>query len=156
MAAVKKKATKKKEKVKDSKEPKAPKPLNFFDVLNAINFTKKDILRDENVDEKERNKAYVPYMINKGLSFFVDTILYANEMNMAGHLPDVMQQDYYLHSIRPRKRFSQWFKPENSENVNAVSEFFGYSHDKAVQALSLLSEEDVNNIKIKLEKGGKK
>lgn len=119
---------------------------NPFDFLNAINQTKKDILEDE--------KDYPAWMVNKGLSYFDDTILYANMMNLHHHLDPKPQFDFYIHSIRKRKRFSKWFKPEESNDIDVVKEYYGYSTDKAKQALALLNRDQINILKQKVYKGG--
>jgi hypothetical protein len=119
-----------------------------FDYLNAINFTK------ENLDIDE--KSYSPWVINRGLSYFEDTVFHSNMMNRLHMLDKKAQFLFLLNSIRPRKRFSKWFKSELEENIEVISEFYGYSHDKARQVLHLFSLDQLNIMKKQLEKGGLK
>lgn len=82
--------------------------MSFFDYLNAINTTKKDLMKEDPLSEKD----YVPFMINRGLSYFPDTIMYANEMNKYSSIPKDWQFAFYMHSIKPKKRFSKWHKKD--------------------------------------------
>jgi hypothetical protein len=120
-----------------------------FDFLKSINETKENLIVDE-LSEKD----YTPYVINKGLSYFPDTILYSNEMNRLHLLDPKVQFQYLLNSIRPRKRYSKWHKTELTEDLKAISEYFGYSHAKAKQVQSLISSEQLLVMKEKLQKGG--
>ena len=122
-----------------------------FDYLNAINTTKKDIMVDD-VDEK----SYTPFMINRSLSYFPDTVLFANEMNANHHLDKKLQFHFLINTIRKRKRFSKWAKPIKESDLEVVKEYYGYSNEKAKQALSLLSDEQINLLKQKVYKGGRK
>jgi hypothetical protein len=126
---------------------------NPFDYINAIN-KNEDIIRSSESPELAE-KEYSPYMVNRGLSYFPDTILYANEMNMLAHVDHILQFDYLLNSIRPRKRFSKWVKKREDSDIEAVKEYFGYGYAKAQQALTVLSTQQLDNIKQRLEKGGK-
>ena len=123
--------------------------MNPFDFVNSINQTKKDLLADGEVSESE----YVPFVINKALSYFPETILHANEMNRTG-IDNKLQYHYLLNSIRPGKRFAKWVKRDNVEDVEVVKQFYGYSTDKALQALNILSIENLHYIKQKLQRGG--
>lgn len=126
---------------------------NPFEFLNAIN-SRTDIIREsENPEQLE--KEYSAFMVNRGLSYFTDTVLYANEMNMLAHLDALLQFDYLLNSIRPRKRFSKWSKRREDSDLEAVREYFGYGYKKAQQALAVLSTQQLEELKQKLEKGGK-
>jgi hypothetical protein len=120
-----------------------------FDYLNAINQSKENLIVDE-LSEKE----YVPFIVNKGLSYFPDTILYANEMNRLYLLDNKPQFLYLLNSIRPRKRFSKWHKNELTDDLKIISEYFGYSYTKAKQIQNLISSDQLNTMKEKLQKGG--
>lgn len=128
--------------------------MNVFDYINAINFTKKDLMTDTENDELAE-KSYVPFLTNRGLSYFTDTIMYANEMNKCHHLDNKLQFHYLINSIRPKKRFSKWAKRKEDNDVDAIQEYYGYSRVKAEQALSILSSEQVKTIKKRLSKGGK-
>jgi hypothetical protein len=101
-------------------------------------------------------KAYNGYMVNRGLSYFNDTVLLANEMNRYHHLDSKLQFDFLINTIRKRKRFSKWLKPEESEAVEAVKEYYGYNDEKARQALTLLSNEQINELRLRVYKGGRK
>ena len=120
-----------------------------FEFIKAINETKENLIVDE-LSEKD----YVPYVINKGLSYFPDTILYSNEMNRLHLLENKVQFQYLLNSIRPRKRYSKWYKNELTEDLKVISEYFGYSYAKAKQVQSLISSEQLLVMKEKLQKGG--
>ena len=123
-----------------------------FDFINAINFTK------ENLFEKDAQSAkdYKPFLINRGLSYFPDTIFYANQMNQYPSLDKDMQFLFFLNTITKKKRFSKWQKKDaETEDLKLVMEYYGYSSEKAIEALSVLSEADLTMIKEKLYKGGK-
>jgi len=125
--------------------------MNPFEYLNAINDTKKDIMVDDIAE-----KGYSSFMVNRGLSYFNDTVLFANEMNRNHHLDNRLQFDFLINIIRKRKRFSKWMKPEVVSDVEVVKEYYGYSNEKARQALTLLTPEQINEIKKKVYKGGRK
>jgi hypothetical protein len=122
------------------------------DWLNSINFTKEHII-DNNPDSA---KEYPAYIINRCFSGFTDTILYANEMNLNSHLDNRMQYDFFINSLRKRKRFSPWLKKESLKDLELVKQYYGYSNEKAKTALGLLTREQINYIKSKLNTGGKK
>jgi hypothetical protein len=122
-----------------------------FDYLNAINQTKEDLSNDPLFE-----KDYVPFIVNRGLSYFVDTCLYANELNCRSSIPKEWQFSYLLNSITKKKRFSKWHKKDAlGDNLAMVMEYYNYSTEKAKVALSILSEEQLVMIKQKFEKGGK-
>lgn len=123
---------------------------NPFDFLNSINQTKVNIMQEDQLAEKDYN----PFIVNRGLSYFQDTIALANEMNMHHDLPKKLQYEFYLNIVRPRKRFSKWFKKEEDGDLEIVQEYYGYSNRQALQALSILSKKNIEAIKQKLEKGG--
>jgi hypothetical protein len=125
--------------------------MNPFDYLNSINDTKKDIMIDDIAE-----KGYAPFMVNRGLSYFNDTVLFANEMNRYHHLDHRLQYSFLINIIRKRKRFSKWSKPEIVSDVEVVKEYYGYSNEKARQALTLLTSEQINELKKKVYKGGRK
>ena len=124
---------------------------NPFEYLTAINDTKKDIMLDDIAE-----KCYNAFMVNRGLSYFNDTVLFANEMNMKAHLDNRLQFDFLINIVRRRKRFSKWMKPETASDVEVVKEYYGYSNQKARQALTLLTPEQIIDIKKKVYKGGTK
>lgn len=124
--------------------------MNPFDYLNAINQTKEDVMVDDIAESK-----YNPFLVNRGLSYFVDTILYANEMNLHNHIDKRMQFDFLQSSIRKKKRFSKWAKAEKVTDLEVVKEYYGYSNEKAKAILPLLNNEQLDTLKLKLNKGGK-
>ena len=94
--------------------------MNFFDYLNSINYSKKDIMVDDIAEDE-----YNPFMVNRGLSYFQDTVLYANEMNRYHHLDNRLQFDFLINIVRKRKRFSKWTKSTNPDTLNVVKEYYG-------------------------------
>lgn len=127
--------------------------MSPFEFVKAINQTKKDIMSGTENDQLAE-KGYVPYVINKSLSYFPDTVLHANRINMHHGLDNRMQFSYLLNSIRPGKRFSKWVKHEDSDDLQVVKDYFGYGHQKASQALALLSREQLSKMRDTLQKGG--
>ena len=127
--------------------------MNVFDYVNAINFTKKDLMTGTENDELAE-AGYSPFLTNRGLSYFPDTILYANEMNMHHHLDNKLQFHYLINTIRPKKRFSKWAKRQDSESFAIVKEYFKYNNTKTEQALAILSPDQIKIIKKKLNTGG--
>jgi|TARA_B100000085_G_scaffold279396_1_gene302630 hypothetical protein len=124
--------------------------MNPFEYLNAINTTKKDIMVD---DIAEAN--YNSFMINRGLSYFPDTILFANEMNVNHHLDNRLQFDFFINIVKKKKRFSKWLKPNEVSNLDVVKEYYGYSNEKAKSVLSLFTDEQLTELKKRISKGGK-
>ena len=122
------------------------------DYLNAINYTKEALMDTE---DEIWEKKYPPFIINKALSGFPDTIMYANEMNQNHHLDKKLQFDFLLNSIRKRKRFTPWLRANKVSNLEYVKEFYGYSNEKAKSALTILTKEQIKTIKNSLFKGGK-
>ena len=125
--------------------------MNPFKFTDAINYTKQDIMIDDITE-----KAYNPFLINRSLSYFPDTVLAANEMNRNHHIDNRLQFDFFINIIRKRKRFSKWFKPEQISDLESAKEYYGYSNEKARQILTLLSTEQINELKTKVAKGGRK
>ena len=99
-------------------------------------------------------KRYAPYVVNRCLSSFTDAILYANEMNKSAHLPKKMQYDFYINSLKPRKRFSPWARKDSIDYLDVVKEYYGYNDDKALQALRILTKDQLDKISYLLRKGG--
>jgi len=122
-----------------------------FDFLQEINYGKKNIIVDD-ISEDQYNS----FMVNRGLSYFADTVLMANEMNRNHHLDNKLQNDFLINIVRKKKRFSKWNKPEIVSDVEVVKEYYGYNDEKAKQALSLLTKEQLNILKKKVYKGGRK
>ena len=121
--------------------------------LNAINHTKESLLDSE---DEEWEKRYPPFIINKCVYPFQDTIMLVNEINQLPHLDKKLQFDFLLNSIRSRKRFTPWLKASKIEDLEYVKEYYGYSNDKAKQALDILTDEQISTLKHKLRKGGMK
>jgi NACalpha-BTF3-like transcription factor len=126
--------------------------MSFFDFLNSINDNKKDLLKEDPLTEKD----YIPFMINRGLSYFPDTIMFANEMNQHAGAPKNWQYDFYRIGITKKKRFSKWHKrDQNSEELELVMKEYNYSSEKAAKALELLTEDQIGKLKEKYSIGGK-
>lgn len=126
--------------------------MSPFDFINAINVTKKNLFAEDEL----ANKDYAPFIVNRGLSYFPDTVLYANEMNLNAGIPNEWQFSFFLNSIPKKKRFSKWHKKDaETESFRLVKEYYGYSDEKTKEALSILTEDHLVMIKEKLYKGGK-
>ena len=124
----------------------------FKEVIPSILQTKKNVLIEE-----DDIKSYTPFIVNRALSYHMDCVLYANEMNIHNQLDKDMQYSYLLNSIRPMKRkFEPWQKSLVDKDIQCVKEFFGYNNQKAKDALSILSDEQIADIKIRIDKGGVK
>ena len=120
------------------------------DYLYSINQSKKNILDDDS----DAARKYPAYVVNRCLSSFTDTVLYANEMNKNSHLPTKMQYDFLLNSVKPRKRFSPWARKDSIDYLDVVKEYYGYNDDKALQALRILTKDQLDKITYLLRKGG--
>lgn len=123
---------------------------NPFDYLTAINQTKEDMVADEYGE-----KQYNPFMVNRGLSFFKDTVLFANEMNRNYHLDKALQFTFLNSIVAPRKRFSKWFKAEEIPNLELVMAYYGYSYQRAREVVDILTPEQIAIMKTRLFKGGR-
>ena len=128
-------------------------PYELKHYLNAINYTKEDLVKS---DDKMWAKKYPAYIINKIMSAFTDTLMLANEMNRHHTLDKDIQFQFYINSVRKKKRFSPFIKASKLNNIDLVKEFYGFSNDKAKDALKILSKDQIKIIKEKLFKGGKK
>ena len=120
--------------------------MNPFELIKSISNTKKDILENE--------KDYNAFMVNRGLSYFPDTVIYANEMNRFHHLDQRLQYHFLINTIRKRNRFSKWNKSIESENINVIKQYYGYSNEKARDVLPLLSNENLKYIRGRIQHGG--
>lgn len=125
--------------------------MSPFDYVNSVSFNKKNMMRGTDNDEFAE-KEYVPYLVNKSLSYFTDTILYSNEMNKHSFLDNKMQYEYLLHSIRPIKRFSKWAKKSESKQVMALSKYFKVNYRQAEEYMTLLDSKTVTKITAEIEK----
>ena len=126
--------------------------MELKDWLNSINLTKKNLIDEDTSIEKE----YPPFIINKCLSGHLDTVLFANEMNQYHFLPKKMQYDFFLNSVRKKKRFSPWLRQDKIQDLDYVKRYYGFSNEKAKQALKILTNEQLAFIKSKFETGGTK
>ena len=122
------------------------------DYLNAINQTKESLMDIEN---EQWEKKYPPFIVNRCVAAFPDTIIFFNEINQLPHLDNKLQFDFLINSLRPRKRFTPWLKAKKLENLEYVKEYYGYNNEKAKTALDILNDEQISAIKRKLYKGGK-
>lgn len=122
-----------------------------FDYVNSINYSKKDIMVDDIAE-----KQYNAFIINRSLSYFPDTVHFANEMNKNNKIDAKMQYSFLINIIRKRKRFSKWHKPEKIDAIQIVKEYYGYSDEKASQVVNILSSEQLNELKMRVYKGGRK
>jgi hypothetical protein len=125
--------------------------MNPFDFVKSISYTKEDLLSGSNNDELAE-QFYVPYLVNKSFSYYPDTIMYANEVNKHD-ISKKLQYYYLLNSIRPVKRFAKWVNAEE-ENLDEIKHYYGYSTEKARQALKVLTTTQIDLIKQKLKRGG--
>ena len=124
------------------------------DYLKAINETKENLLDTNDITWE---KKYPPYVINRCMSMFYDTVMHSNEMNGLHFLPKRMQFHYFINSIRKKRRFGgKWLSQTKLKDLALVKEYYGYSNSKAKEALNILSKNQIENIKIKLTKGGRK
>ena len=123
------------------------------DYLNAINFTKKNLMKS---DDKEWVKKYPAYIVNKILSGFQDTLMLVNEMNRNHFIDKDMQFHFLLNSIRSKKRYSPFLRANKLKDIGLVKEFYGYNNEKAKSALDILTKNQLKLIKEKLYKGGTK
>ena len=126
--------------------------MELKDWLNSINQTKENLLDVDKTLEKE----YPPFIINKCMSGFIETVLISNEMNIHPNLPKKMQYDFFINIVRPRKRFSPWIRKEKIDTLELIKKYYGYSDEKARSALKILTEEQIDFIKQRMNTGGKR
>lgn len=112
-----------------------------FDFVNDITYGKRDIYREDT------ERAYIPFIINRALSYFPDTVMYANDINLIHFLDKYVQYKYFLHAIPRRRRFAKWGKKINDEDVVSVSKVYQLSSSKAAEILPLLSEDQLRTIR---------
>lgn len=125
--------------------------MELKDWLNSINQTKENLIDLDITIEKD----YPPFIINKCMSGFMDTVLIANEMNIHPELSKKMQYDFFINIVRPRKRFSPWLRKEKIDTLEIIKKYYGYSDEKARSALKILTEEQIEFIKQRMKTGGK-
>jgi len=126
-----------------------PSKISPFDFVNAIHYTKQELIVDD-----WSEKQYIPFIVNKSLSFGFDTVIPANEMNSRHHLDKRLQFSFLINTIRPRKRFNKWLKAEKTEDLDIVKKYYNYSTEKALQAMRILTPDHLNTIKKRLYTGG--
>ena len=124
--------------------------IDLKDWLNSINLSKENMIDEDPDLERE----YPPFIINKCLSGQMDSLMQANEMNKYPNLDKRLQYDFFINSLRKRKRFSPWLRKDKIKNIEAVREYYGFSTEKAEQALNILSNEQLDYIYEKLNTGG--
>ena len=122
------------------------------DWLNSINFNKNNLIEED----PSVIKDYPPYIINRCLSGNLDCVMFANEMNKYNFLDKDMQYSFYLNTLRKKKRFSPWLRKDKVQDLECVKQYYGYSNEKASQALKILTKEQINFIKQRLDVGGMK
>lgn len=125
------------------------KPKNFFSYLNNINTSNKNIMEDDSDIE-----AYNSFMINRGLSYFKDTVLFANLMNKNSHLSVKLQYDFYRTAVPKKKRFSKWGKKDSHDDLEVISEYYMCSKNKALEYINILSNAEIEAIKEYMNIGG--
>ena len=121
-----------------------------FEFIKTINDTKHNLMDED----PEVEKDYIPFLVNRSLGYFMDTIMYANEMNRFNSLDYKLQYDFLLNIIRPRKRYSKWLKKSKNDNIDLIKKFYGYSYTKAKDVVDILSEDQIEHIRSKLDTGG--
>lgn len=125
---------------------------NPFEYLNAINYDKTDLMTGSENDQLSE-AHYQPYLINRSLSYHVDTVMYANQMNIHNHLDKKLQFHYLINIIRKKKRYAKWVKSGDDSDVEMVKQYYGFNTQKAMDALRVLTEEQLHLIKEKLKTG---
>ena len=124
-----------------------------FDYVSAINTNKNDLIRDsDNPELSER--LYKPFLVNKALSYFPETLAHANIMNSMTHLDNILQNDFYLNSIRPGKRYTKWHKKEDNDVMDCIQEYYKVNYNRAQEIAKILTKAQIDLIKIKIIKGG--
>jgi len=124
--------------------------MNPFDFVNSISENKKYLMTD-----KQAEKEYSSFLVNRAMSMHIDTVHHGNEMNFYHHIDNKLKYDFLINTVRKRKRFG-WHKKGKSAKVEMLMEYYNYSYAKASEALKVLTEEQLKTIKTKLDKGGLK
>ena len=123
--------------------------MNLGDFLKSINSTKKNLMDNDPNSEK----FYVPFVVNKSLSYFSECLFHVNFMNKFHELPKKMQYDYYFYTLKKKNRFAKWVKEEeDSQDLKDIMEYYNYSKNKAKDVLPLLKQEDLVYIREQLGK----
>ena len=122
--------------------------MELKDWLNSINLNKKDIL------EEDPDAKYPAYIVNRCLSGHLDTVMFANEMNKFPNLDKDLQYHFFLNTLRKKKRFSPWLRKDKVTDLEIIKQYYGYSNEKALSALKILTPDQINFIKQRLDIGG--
>jgi|688.fasta_scaffold1033587_1 hypothetical protein len=125
--------------------------MNVFDIVNSLSSTKK-LTFEENDPEME--KEYHSFLVNKAFSYYPDTIMHSNEMNLRPFISKRMQHNYYHNSLRSRKRYTKWLKKTKNEDIELIQKYFNFSKKKAIEALKILSDKDISCIREEMSEGG--
>ena len=121
--------------------------MSPFDYLNSINMTKKNLMIDE-----QSEKDYVPFIVNRGLGYFQDTVLLANEMNINCHLDHKMQYDFLKSTVKKKKRFSKWLKADEDKKVDIICQSYGYNRSIAKSCIDLFDSKTLDHLEKRLNK----
>ena len=124
--------------------------MELKDWLNSVNFTKENLIEED----PSVIKDYPPYIINRCLSGHLDTVMFANEMNKFPNLDKDLQYHFFLNTLRKKKRFSPWLRKEKVTDLEIIKQYYGYSNEKALNALKILTPDQINFIKQRLDIGG--
>ena len=124
--------------------------MELKDWLNSINFTKENLIEED----PSVIKDYPPYIINRCLSGHLDTVMFANEMNKFPNLDKDLQYHFFLNTLRKKKRFSPWLRKDKVTDLEIIKQYYGYSNEKALNALKILTPDQINFIKQRLDIGG--
>ena len=127
---------------------------NPFVYVDSVSYTKKNLMRGTANDELAE-RGYKPFLANRALSYHQDAILYANELNRRPQLDNKLQYEFLLNSLRKRKRYAKWQKKVDDVSLELIMEYFGYGRAEALQAMKVLTDEQLAMIEVALDKGGK-
>lgn len=124
--------------------------MSPFDFVNEIQQGKKQLIVDDATEA-----SYVPFLVNRALSYHKDCVMYANEMNRRHQIDKKLQNDFLLNTVRSKRRpFNKWAKAEKNEDMACVKSYYGLSDAKARDALRLLTDEQIQMLKDKTDVGG--
>jgi len=132
-------------------DEKVTKKLSPFDFINEINHGKNNLIVDEQTE-----KQYNSFLVNRGLSFSIDTVILANEMNSRPHIPKKMQNDFLISIVPKKKRYSKWLKADKLDDLELIKAYYECNDEKAKVALRILKPEQIEYIKSKMFTGGQK
>ena len=124
--------------------------MELKDWLNSVNFTKENLIEED----PDAIKEYPPYIVNRCLSGHLDTVMFANEMNKFPNLDKDLQYHFFLNTLRKKKRFSPWLRKDKVTDLEIIKQYYGYSNEKALNALKILTPDQINFIKQRLDIGG--